>query len=257
MNRLNKLFQEKKDILSVYYTAGFPNLEDTVPVLKALQDEGVDLVEIGMPFSDPLADGPTIQKSSEQALRNGMSLNKLFEQLAEVRQSIQIPIVLMGYYNPVFKYGVERFVTKCREVGVDGVILPDLPFDEYCESYQSLFEQSGLSNIFLITPQTTEERIRLIDAHSNGFIYMVSSAATTGTKKGMTSDQIDYFKRVQALQLKNPCLIGFGISDNETYSTACDYSAGAIVGSAFVKQLDAAGASSLGISNFVKKMRNK
>lgn len=257
MNRLKQLFSKKSNILSVYYTAGFPNLEDTVPVLTALQAEGVDLVEIGMPFSDPLADGPTIQKSSEQALRNGMSLNKLFEQLAEVRQSIHIPIVLMGYYNPVFKYGVERFVKKCRQVGVDGVILPDLPFDEYCESYQSIFEQSGLSNIFLITPQTSEARIRLIDEHSKGFIYMVSSAATTGTKKGMTSDQIDYFKRVQALQLNNPCLIGFGISDHESYSTACDYSAGAIVGSAFVKQLDAEGTSSIGISKFVKKMRNK
>jgi len=257
MNRLKQLFHEKKNILSVYYTAGFPNLEDTVPVLTALQTEGVDLVEIGMPFSDPLADGPTIQKSSEQALRNGMSLNKLFEQLAQMRETIHIPIVLMGYYNPVFKYGVERFIKKCREVGVDGVILPDLPFDEYCEKYQSLFETSGLANIFLITPQTTEARIRLIDTHSNGFIYMVSSAATTGTKKGMTTDQIDYFKRVQALQLQNPCLIGFGISDHETYSTACEYASGAIVGSAFVKQLDGEGASAASISSFVKKMRNK
>lgn len=254
MNRLQQLFQEKKNILSVYYTAGFPQLDDTVPVLKALEANGVDLVEIGMPFSDPLADGPTIQKSSEQALNNGMSLHKLFDQLKQVRRSVQIPIILMGYYNPVFKFGVEHFIEKCQETGIDGLIIPDLPFDEYREKYQQLFDAAGLANIFLITPQTSEERIRLIDDNSTGFIYMVSSAATTGAKKGMTDEQIRYFNRVKGLKLNNPCLIGFGISDYESFSTACQYASGAIVGSAFVKHLEQSGSDERSIGEFVKKL---
>jgi tryptophan synthase alpha chain len=256
MNRLQKLLTEQKDIFSVYYTAGYPNLGDTMPVLKALQKSGTHLVELGMPFSDPLADGPTIQKSSEQALKNGMSIKVLFEQIKDMRSSIEMPIVLMGYFNPVFKYGVEAFVKKCSEVGVDGVILPDLPFDEYQDKYQDLFEQNGIANIFLITPQTTDERIKLIDANSNGFIYMVSSASVTGAKKGLSEDQIAYFNRVNNLGLSTGRLIGFGISNRETFTKACDYASGAIIGSAFVKLLAENGTSEKAITDFVKNIKN-
>ncbi len=256
MNRLQKLLKEQKDIFSVYYTAGYPNLNDTMPVLNALQKSGTHLVELGMPFSDPLADGPTIQKSSEQALENGMSLKVLFEQIKDMRSSIDMPIVLMGYFNPVFKYGVEAFVKKCSEVGVDGVILPDLPFDEYQDNYQDLFEQNGISNIFLITPQTPDERIKLIDDNSNGFIYMVSSASVTGAKKGLSDEQITYFNRVNNLGLSTGRLIGFGISNKETFQTACDFASGAIIGSAFVKLLDENGASEKAIADFVKNIKN-
>ncbi|MCU4175764.1 tryptophan synthase subunit alpha [Carboxylicivirga sp. N1Y90] len=255
MKRIQKLLQEKKDIFSVYYTAGYPNLDDTMPILNALQKAGCDLVEIGMPFSDPLADGPTIQHSSEQALENGMSINLLFEQIKELRPSITMPIVLMGYINPVFKYGVEAFISKCQEVGVDGVILPDLPFDEYHEKYQTLFEEAGIANTFLITPQTPNERIQLIDANSNGFIYMVSSSAVTGAKSGLSDEQLDYFNRVNSLDLNTPRIIGFGISNQSTFETACQYASGAIVGSAFVKLLKEKGADESAINDFVKDIK--
>jgi tryptophan synthase alpha chain len=255
MNRIQQLFAKKKDILSVYFTAGYPNLNDTVPVLEALEKAGVDLVEIGMPFSDPLADGPTIQASSLTALENGMSIKTLFEQLKDIRKKISMPLVLMGYINPVHKFGIEQFVAKCAETGIDGVILPDLPFKEYLEEHKALFDKASLSNIFLVTPQTPDERIRLIDQNTNGFIYLVSSAAVTGAKKGLSQTQIDYFERVRSLQLKNPSLIGFGIGDHESYVQTCRYASGAIVGSAFVKMLGQSKNIATDVEQFVKEIR--
>ncbi len=238
MNRLNQLFDTKKDLLSVYFTAGFPQLNDTTTILQSLQDAGVDFVEIGMPFSDPLADGPVIQKSSTQALANGMSLQVLFQQLADMRQSITMPVILMGYLNPVLKFGVERFIDKCAEVGVDGLILPDLPFELYHEKYRARFESRNISNTFLITPQTPTERVKMLDENTNGFLYMVSSAAVTGTKTGLNQFQLDYFNRINALELQSPKMVGFGISDQSSYRQVCEYANGAIIGSAFVKMLD-------------------
>ncbi|MGK7396888.1 MAG: tryptophan synthase subunit alpha [Candidatus Cyclobacteriaceae bacterium M3_2C_046] len=237
-NRIEQVFKKKKaNILSVYFTAGFPRLDDTVPIMNHLQEGGADMIEIGIPFSDPMADGPTIQESNQAALANGMTLNKLFEQLQQVRASLDIPIILMGYFNPVLQYGLEKFGRKCEECGVDGLIIPDLPMQDYLDLYKAQFDQFGLYNIFLITPQTSPERIRLIDENSHGFIYMVSSASITGAKSGITPDQIRYFERVRDMQLKNPTLIGFGISNRETFNTASQYAAGAIIGSAFIKVL--------------------
>lgn len=238
MNRIDKLFQEKKtNILTIYCTAGFPKKEATNPVLEALERSGVDLVEIGMPFSDPLADGETIQKSSEIALKNGMTLQVLFEQLQNVRQKVNIPLVLMGYLNPVLQFGIENFCKKCADVGIDGIILPDLPLNEYEEQYKSLFEQYKLYPIFLITPQTSEARIRKIDTLSKGFIYVVSQASTTGAKLGVSDTQEQYFERIRAMQLRNPLQIGFGISDAMSFQKACHYAQGAIIGSAFIKYI--------------------
>ncbi|MEP0713890.1 tryptophan synthase subunit alpha [Algoriphagus sp.] len=236
MNRIHNLFTTKKDrVLSIYFTAGFPALEDTVPVMEAIQAGGADIIEIGVPYSDPIADGPTIQESNMVALENGMSLKKLFEQLRGFRAKIHVPVVMMGYLNPILQYGMEAFCKKCQEVGIDGLILPDLPMQQYLDDYKELFEQYGLVNTFLISPQTTEKRIRQIDEHSSGFIYMVSSHGVTGAKSGITAEQISYFERVQAMNLKNPRLIGFGISDAETFSKASENSNGAIIGSAFIK----------------------
>jgi tryptophan synthase alpha chain len=239
MNRINKLFQEKKgQILSVYFTAGYPNLEDTIPMIQELVKNGVDLIEIGMPFSDPVADGPVIQHSSLIALQNGMSIRKLFDQLKDIRKKVEIPLILMGYINPVLQYGVVAFCQKCKEVGIDGLIIPDLPMDVYKEEFQSVFGANNLHNIFLITPQTSDERLRVIDDISTGFIYMVSSNSTTGAKTSVSDFQKQYFERVNSLHLKNPRLIGFGISNAETFANACHYANGAIIGSAFVKALD-------------------
>ncbi len=239
MNRIDRLFAEKQgNVLSVYFTAGFPALNDTLPVMEALQEGGADLIEIGIPFSDPVADGPTIQASNQTALDNGMTLVVLFEQIKAMRTHIRIPVLLMGYVNPVMQFGLEKFCQKCSESGVDGLILPDLPLAEYLESYQAVFEAHGLHNIFLITPQTTEKRIREIDRHSRGFIYMVSSASVTGAKTGISENQHAYFKRIQDMGLKNPRLIGFGISDHDTFDMACQYAHGAIIGSAFIKVLE-------------------
>lgn len=238
MNRIERLFTQKKaNILTIYCTAGFPKRDDTLVVLEALQQSGVDLIEIGMPFSDPLADGETIQKSSEIALQNGMTLQVLFEQLQNVRQKIQIPLVLMGYLNPVLQFGIENFCQKCAEVGIDGLILPDLPLHEYEEQYKSLFEQYNLYPIFLITPQTSPERIRKIDSLSKGFIYVVSQASTTGTKLGVSESQETYFERIRAMQLQNPLQIGFGIADAASFQKACRYAQGAIIGSAFIRYI--------------------
>ncbi|SNS21132.1 tryptophan synthase, alpha chain [Belliella buryatensis] len=238
MNRIHTLFKNKKErVLSIYFTAGFPTLEDTLPTMQAIESAGADIIEIGVPYSDPIADGPTIQDSNMIALENGMSLKKLFEQINDMRQTVSIPVVLMGYLNPIIQYGMEDFLKKCQEVGVDGLILPDLPMQQYLDEFKMLFEQYGLSNTFLISPQTSEQRIREIDEHSNGFIYMVSSHSITGAKTGITEDQIAYFKRVKEMNLKNPRLIGFGISDAETFGTASQYSNGAIIGSAFIKKV--------------------
>ncbi|MBN3521813.1 tryptophan synthase subunit alpha [Algoriphagus lutimaris] len=238
MNRIHKLFNTKKDrVLSIYFTAGFPKLEDTLPIMEAIQEGGADIIEIGVPYSDPVADGPTIQESNMVALENGISMKKLFAQLEGFRDKIQLPVVLMGYLNPIMQYGMEAFCKKCQEVGIDGLILPDLPMQQYLDEYKELFEQYGLVNTFLISPQTSESRIREIDEHSNGFIYMVSSHSITGAKAGISEEQIAYFKRVKAMGLQNPRLIGFGISDSETFSKASEYSNGAIIGSAFIKVL--------------------
>jgi len=237
-HRIDQLFQQKKgNILSVYYTAGFPQLDNTVRVAAYLQQAGADLIEIGMPYSDPLADGPTIQDSSQRALDSGMSIKVLLEQLQDIRSTVDIPLILMGYLNPVIQYGVEKFCEQCQHIGVDALIIPDLPMQAYLNEYKELFESYGLYNIFLITPQTSEERIRLIDEHSHGFIYMVSSASVTGAKGNITEQQIDYFNRIQAMQLRHPQLIGFGISNQETFQQACQYAQGAIIGSAFIKVL--------------------
>ncbi|GHB28476.1 tryptophan synthase subunit alpha [Mongoliitalea lutea] len=238
MNRLHRLFEQKQErVLSIYFTAGFPQLVDTLPVMQALESAGADIIEIGMPYSDPIADGPTIQDSNMVALDNGMNMKKLFEQLQEMRQSISIPVVLMGYLNPIIQYGIEAFCKKCQEIGVDGLIVPDLPMQQYLDEYKGLFENYGLSNTFLISPQTSENRIREIDEHSNGFIYMVSSHSITGAKSEISEEQIAYFKRVEAMNLRNARLIGFGISDKKTFITASTYSNGAIIGSAFIKVL--------------------
>jgi tryptophan synthase alpha chain len=254
-NRINKLFQEKKErILSVYFTAGYPKLEDTVPVIQELANNGVDLIEIGMPFSDPVADGPVIQYSSLIALQNGMSIRKLFDQLKDIRQSVDIPLILMGYINPVLQYGVEAFCKKCKEIGIDGLIIPDLPLDVYEAEFKSVFEANNLHNIFLITPQTSEERLWKIDDVSTGFIYMVSSNSTTGAKTSVSDFQKEYFERVNSFGLKNPRLIGFGISNAATFENACQYASGAIVGSAFVKALDGSASLEEKVSGFINSI---
>ncbi len=237
MNRIKLKLQENKKLLSIYFTAGFPKLNDTVDILHALQESGVDMVEIGLPFSDPLADGPTIQESSTQALHNGMTSDKLFDQLKDIRKTIHIPLVIMGYFNPMMQYGVEKFCQKCQEIGIDGLIIPDLPVDVYEENYKSLFDRYGLANIFLITPQTSEQRIRFIDSVSDGFIYMVSSASVTGAKGSFGEVQKQYFERIASMNLKNPQIVGFGISNRETYQQATTFAKGAIIGSAFIKFL--------------------
>ena len=253
MNRINKTLNQDKKLLSIYFTAGFPQLEDTVPILEQLQEAGVDMIELGLPFSDPLADGPTIQESSTQALRNGMTTDKLFTQLEGIRDHIHVPLIVMGYFNPMMQYGVERFCKRCQEVGIDGLIIPDLPADVYHEQYQSLFQQYGLLNMFLITPQTPDERIRYVDQVSEGFIYMVSSAATTGAQGSFGDTQQHYFQRIADMKLQSKLLVGFGISNEETYQTAIAHSQGAIIGSAFIKYLEANGNQS--VEEFVKTIR--
>jgi len=247
MNRLNKLFASGKDrLLSIYFTAGYPALNTTVAIAEALEKAGVDFLEIGFPYSDPVADGPTIQNSSQKALENGMTLNRLFEELKDIRKSVNIPILLMGYVNPVVRYGVERFCKKAAQVGVDGIIVPDLPMYEYEQLYSKYFTENNLSNIFLVTPQTSEERIRKIDGLSNSFIYLLSSSSITGKNLEVSNSIEDYYKRVKSMQLENPEIIGFGISNTETFNKACEYARGAIVGSAFVKFL--------GTENYLEKI---
>ena len=252
-NRIKSKLQEDKKLLSIYFTAGYPALKDTVQIIQDLEKNGVDMIEIGLPFSDPLADGPTIQESSTAALKNGMTTEKLFEQLKDIRNSVSIPLIVMGYFNPMLQYGVEAFCKKCNEIGIDGIIMPDLPLDVYQDDYQETFQRNGLINVFLITPQTSEERIHQIDAASDGFIYMVSSASVTGSKSGFGNEQEDYFERISKMNLKNPQIVGFGIKDSETFQQATKKAKGAIIGSAFIKDLTANGMG--GISQFVKSIR--
>ncbi len=255
-NRINQLYEAKKEnILSVYFTAGFPKLNDTVEIIQELEKNGVDLIEIGIPFSDPTADGPTIQRSSEVALKNGMSLKLLFGQLKDIRKSVKIPLILMGYFNPVMQFGVEEFCKKCNETGIDGAILPDLPLEEFDTQYKKHFTENNLHNVLLITPQTPEPRIRQIDTASGGFIYMVSSASTTGAGKKVEDFHQDYFERIQQMKLKNPRLIGFGISDHATFTNACKYASGAIIGSAFVKELQECDKIQKCVADFVQNIR--
>jgi tryptophan synthase alpha chain len=238
MNRIQQLFENKqKDILNIYFTAGFPNLEDTETIILTLAEAGVDLIEIGMPYSDPLADGETIQESSQVALSNGMKVNLLFEQVQAAREKTQTPLILMGYFNQVMQYGERAFFEKCKAVGIDGLILPDLPIYEYETFYQSILEELDLGISFLITPQTEEERVIKMDELSKGFIYMVSNASITGAKRDITEEQEAYFNRINEMDLKTPRLIGFGISNHATFKTACAYANGAIIGSAFIKAL--------------------
>lgn len=235
--RIEQLFQNKKDILSIYFTAGYPAHSDTLPILTSLQAQGVDMVEIGLPFSDPLADGPVIQQSSTQALALGMTTEVLFEQLKDVRSKIDIPLVIMGYFNPVLQFGVAEFCKKCAETGIDAVILPDLPLTVYEREYKAIFESHGIHLIFLITPQTSDERIRALDQASKGFIYLVSTASVTGSGAGFGQAQVDYFKRISDMKLQNPIVVGFGIKDRETFAQATAHADGAIIGSAFINAL--------------------
>jgi tryptophan synthase alpha chain len=255
MNRIKQKLKENssKKLLSIYFTAGYPQPEDTVTILKELQSSGVDMVEIGLPFSDPLADGPVIQRSSEIALENGMTTTKLFDQLENIRETMDIPLLIMGYFNPILQYGVEKFCRKCSEIGIDGLIIPDLPLEEYQLHYKEIFQQYDLLPVFLITPQTSEERIKEIDEASEGFIYMVSTAAVTGGTGGFGDTQKEYFTRVSKMALKNPLIVGFGIKDHESFEQATAVTNGAIIGSAFIKQLTNGGTS--GISDFISFIR--
>jgi tryptophan synthase alpha chain len=239
MNRLQKFFSTKNNnLLSIYFTAGYPSLDSTLAIAEALEKANADCLEIGFPYSDPVADGPTIQHSSEKALENGMTLHVLFEQLKDLRKHVSIPILLMGYVNPIVQFGVERFCKTAAELGVDGVIVPDLPMYEYEALYSKYFIENNLSNIFLVTPQTSEDRIRKIDELSNSFIYLLSSSSITGGSLNVSTNIEDYYKRIKAMQLKNPAIIGFGISNIDNFNKACEYANGAIVGSAFVKLLE-------------------
>lgn len=258
MNRLNKLFLDKrKDVLSVFYTAGFPGRNDTVVIAKYLERAGADIIEIGIPFSDPVADGPTIQASNNVALDNGMSVKLLLEQVKEIRKEVSVPIILMGYLNPVLQYGIEKFCKDAAANGADGLILPDLPLDEFKAEYKDLTTSLGLDIIFLISPTTSEDRIRAIDELSGGFVYAVSSSSTTGAKKGFSSDQENYFQKLKAMNLKNPFLIGFGIADRATFSKACEFASGAIVGSAFINLLKESNNVEEDIHEFVKNLKSK
>ncbi len=256
MNRINKLFQNKdKNILSIYFTAGYPKPDDTIPTLEALQKNGIDLVEIGIPFSDPMADGVVIQQSGQTALKNGMTLRKLFSQLKDVRKTIEIPLVMMGYLNPIMQFGFEEFCLECKKTGVDAMIIPDLPMSDYLSDYKPIVDKYGLEFIFLITPETSEERIREIDNNTNGFIYMVSSAAVTGTQNSFDR-QIEYFTRINSMNLKNPRLIGFGVSNKATKDMVFKYSSGAIVGSAFIKALNETGDVEKAVLLLLEKLEN-
>jgi len=255
MNRIDQLFANKQQrILNIYCTAGFPGPDDTLPVMTALQAHGADMIELGMPFSDPLADGPVIQDSSTRALQNGMSLKKLFGQLEGFRKRIHLPVILMGYLNPVLQFGMEAFLEKCAAVGVDGLILPDLPMAEYEQEYKPLFEKYKLHLILLVTPETSNERVRQIDALSRGFVYAVSSSSTTGKDKDMSAQQA-YFERLKSLRLRNPVLIGFGIRDRRTFDTACAYSNGAIIGTAFIKAIEQSRDIDSTVQQFIQTIR--
>jgi tryptophan synthase alpha chain len=255
MNRIDQLFYTKKNnILSIYFTAGHPELNSTVPIIQALAESGADMIEIGIPFSDPVADGPVIQKSDHIALTNGMSLKLLFDQLKDIRKVVDIPLILMGDINPVIQYGIEKFSVDCKTTGIDGVIIPDLPLDIYMEEYKEHFTRNNLYNIFLVSPQTTKERLKQLDNATGGFLYMVAASATTGVREGFAEYQIEYFNRVKALNLKSPRMIGFGISDHKSFAGACQYANGAIIGSAFVRTLETGGFGKENIQKFINSI---
>ena len=257
-NRIQQAFQSKKNLLNIYFTAGYPRLHDTVPLIQALTEAGADLIEIGMPFSDPLADGPVIQQSSTAALKNGMSLPMLFSQLKDVRQTVpDTPILLMGYLNPVMQFGVENFCREAAAVGVDGIILPDLPLDDYVAEYQEIFRRHGLRPVFLITPQTAPERIRRIDELTESFLYLVSGPGTTGGANTQAAGtQEAYFDRIEAMQLRNPRLIGFGIGDKASFQNACQHAEGAIIGSALIRALGGVEDAPAAAASFVSSILN-
>jgi tryptophan synthase alpha chain len=242
MNKINQLFENSKGqkLLSLYFCAGSPTLEGTADVILAMQRKGIAMVEVGIPFSDPLADGPVIQSAATKALKNGMTLSKLFEQLEAIKDQVSIPLVLMGYLNPILHFGIEAFCKRCVEAGVSGAIIPDLPFDDYLNLVKPIADKYDLRIIMLITPETSEERIRFIDDHTDGFIYMVSSASITGTQKSFDDQKQAYFRKINAMNLRNPRMIGFGISNAQTLKAAQDNAAGAIIGSKFVSLLDEA-----------------
>jgi tryptophan synthase alpha chain len=251
MNLIQELFQKKdKKLLSIYFTCGYPKLDDTTKVISALEESGVDFIEVGLPYSDPLADGPTIQESSQKALENGINLDIIFEQLKTIKGTNKTPLVAMGYLNQLLKYGEDKFCEACVACGIDTVILPDLPMVEFENHYQQLFEKYGITNVFLITPHTSEDRIRKIDSYSKAFIYVVASASITGAKGEISDSQIEYFERIKGMNLQSKLIIGFGISDKATFDTACKYSNGAIVGSAFIKHIGEVGVDE--IDNFIK-----
>jgi tryptophan synthase alpha chain len=254
MNRIDTLFQtKKKNILSIYFTAGHPGLDDTVKIIKALEKAGADIIEIGIPFSDPIADGPVIQKSNQTALKNGMSLKLLFGQLKNIRKEVSLPLILMGSINPIFRFGFKKFCNSCSEVGIDGTIIPDLPAYEYKEKYIEDYKKNSLYNIFLITPQTDEFRIKELDSLSSGFLYMVSTYSTTGSGKGFERSQ-KYFETLSNMNLKNPRMIGFGIKDKNSFENACKYAQGAIIGTAFIKALEKEGGLEEKVKNFIREI---
>jgi len=253
MKALKSVFEKRKNILSVYFTAGYPKLDDTGKIIKSLQKSGADIIEVGIPYSDPMADGETIQKSSSIALSNGINLDIVFEQLKAIKD-IDTPLVIMGYLNQILVYGIERFLSACTDVGVEAVIIPDLPLDDYEIEYKKVFEKYNCHPVFLVTPQTSEERIRKIDDMSNSFIYSVSSSSITGAKSEINDEQKNYFKRIQKMNLKHPALIGFGISDKQSFDTACKYSSGAIIGSAFINVLSKGSSIESEIKHFVKSI---
>lgn len=257
-NRITDLFSTRKqDILSIFFTAGFPKLNDTITIANSLEMAGVEMIEIGIPFSDPIADGPTIQASNKAALESGMTVSLLLEQVKQIRKSVTIPIILMGYFNPILQYGVERFLRDAKDAGADGVILPDIPILEYESQLKNLMNELELSFSFLVSPTTSEERIRKIDKLSTGFIYAVSSSSITGTKSTFGDEQITYFKKLKSLSLANPFLIGFGVSNSETYATVTQYASGAIIGSAFINMLSKSANLDHDIQHFISTIRNR
>ena len=256
MSRIKQLFQNKKNgILNVYCTAGFPELNSTIPIMQALQESGVDIIELGMPYSDPLADGPVIQGSSAKALQNGMSISVLFDQLESFREIIQVPVVLMGYINPLLQYGFEKFCSKAAAVGIDGLIIPDIPIYEFEKEYGAIVRKYGLDFTFLVTPETSKERIQKLDSLSSGFLYAVSSSSLTGSDKDFSIME-DYLQRFQTLGLQNPVLVGFGIKDKSSFKKACQFTNGGIIGSAFIKALENSNDIQQATSAFIQSIRD-
>ncbi|MEL6987837.1 MAG: tryptophan synthase subunit alpha [Bacteroidota bacterium] len=249
-----KIELKGKNLLSIYFTAGFPAIDDSPDILEALENAGVDFVEVGMPFSDPLADGPVIQECASVALKNGMKMQLLFDQLKST-EADGMPRIWMGYVNQLMQFGFDKFLNECKSCGIDTVIVPDMPISTYEDEYKAQFESAGITPVFLISPQTSEERIRKIDALSSAFIYVVSDSSITGAKSGISEAQVAYFERIKAMELKNPCIIGFGISNEETFNMACNYASGAIIGSAFLKSLKGSDDLNTKISQFIKKIR--